>query len=406
MKYCLVGKTLSHSYSERLHRAYGLDYTLEEVAPDDLQRFVKSSPYDGFNVTIPYKKDVIPFLDEVSPLAARLGAVNTVLRRDGRTIGYNTDYAGFLGALDYYGYDTAGKRAAVLGTGGAGQMAATALRDRDATVTPVSRSGAVNYANCTGYDFDFIVNCTPVGTYPDTSPAVIDAKAFPHLGFVYDLVYNPFRTQLMSDARGLGVEAHGGLAMLVIQALAAREIWTGISYTDLDVKTCLRTLQNETINLVLMGMPSSGKSTIGRALAAQMGKRLVDVDALVTARTSRTPREIIEEDGEPAFRLVEAKAVEEACSMRGVIVALGGGSVLLGSNRTLLRKTGFITYIRRDLSSLTDFDRPTLQAAGAERLFVERDPIYRSLADFTVDNNGAIDSAVNQIRVAYENFSD
>ena len=406
MKYCLIGKTLSHSYSERLHRAYGLDYTLEEVAPQDLARFVKGSPYDGFNVTIPYKKDIIPFLDELSPLAERLGAVNTVLRKGGRTIGYNTDYAGFLGALAYYGYDPTGVRAAVLGTGGAGQMATMALLDKGADVVGVSRKGAVNYNNCNRYDFDLIVNCTPVGTYPDPSPACVNVGEFPHLAFVYDLVYNPYRTRLMLDARRVGIEAHGGLTMLVIQALAAREIWTDVPYKAVDVKTCIRTLRNDTINMALMGMPSSGKTTVGRALAEAMGKQFVDVDALVTARTGRTPRDIILEDGEPAFRAVEAKAVAEVCGMRGVVIALGGGSVLLPQNRELLQKTAFITYITRDLTALTDLDRPTLQRAGAARLFAERDPIYRALADFSVDNDGSVEHAVDQIKNAYENLSD
>lgn len=407
MKYCLIGRTLSHSYSERLHCAYCLDYTLREVPPADLERFVKTGGFDGFNVTIPYKKDVIPFLDELSPLARRLGAVNTVLRREGRTIGFNTDYAGFLGALSHYGLDPAGLRAAVLGTGGAGQMAAMALSDHGASVTPVSRTGAVNYANCGEYDFDLIVNCTPVGTFPDPTPPLVDVSIFPHLRFVYDLVYNPYRTALTLSARARGIEAHGGLAMLVIQALAAREIWTGEAYGERDVKDCLSALQRDTVNLVLMGLPSSGKSTIGAALAREMGKELVDTDTLVTARTGRTPRDIILEDGEPAFREVEARAVADASSMRGVVIALGGGSVLLPANRDLLQKTGMIAYIRRDLSALTDTDRPTLQRAGAERLFAERDPIYRSIADLTVDNNGTVSDAVNTIRTAYEkNISD
>lgn len=407
MKYCLIGKTLSHSYSAILHRARGLDYALEEVSEADLASFVKTAPYDGFNVTIPYKQAVIPYLDELSPLAARLGAVNTVVRVDGRTVGYNTDYAGFLGALSYYGYPPYGVHAAVLGTGGAGRMAAMALRDSGAIVTVVSRHGEVDYINC--YDRlmpHLIVNCTPVGTYPDDAPAPLDVSRFPTLELVYDLVYNPYRTRLVSEARRAGAQAHGGLAMLVMQALESERIWTGASYTPTDAKTCLRTLRNNTVNLVLMGMPSSGKTTLGRAVAEALAKPFVDVDDLITAKTGRTPKEIITSDGEPAFRSIEAQAVREVCALRGVVVALGGGSVLLSANRDLIHRTSFVVYVNRDLASLSDEDRPTLRQAGAAALYAERAPIYRALADATILNDGAVSSAVNAILTAYETISD
>lgn len=407
MKYCLIGKSLSHSYSATLHRGYGLDYALEEVAPADLERFVRDSAYDGFNVTIPYKTDVMAYLDEVSPLAARAGAVNTVLRRDGRTVGYNTDYYGFRGAIDYYHVDIKGRACMVLGSGGASKVVVLALQDMGAkSVTVVSRTGRVNYGNCYDHPADILVNATPVGTYPNVDDCPVDVTRWPHLEFVYDLVYNPYRTRLVCEARHAGIPAQNGLAMLVIQALAAREIWQDTPYDAEDVKRCLGRLRADTLNIALMGMPSAGKSTVGRAVAQALSKTLVDTDDLVTADTHRTPRQIIEEEGEPAFRDVEALAVQKACSLRGAVIALGGGSVLRQANRSLIRQTAMVVYLRRDLSALTDADRPTLQQAGAAALFAARDPIYRATMDVAVDNVGDVAVACQAIIDAYEYFSD
>ena len=406
MKYCLIGKTLSHSYSATLHRACGLEYDLVEVSPERVGDFVQARGYAGYNVTIPYKSTVIPYLDEVSPLAARAGAVNTVVVAEGRSKGYNTDYRGFAGALDYYGIAVEGKHALVLGSGGASKVVRLALEDRGARVTVVSRTGEVNYTNVyERQDVAIVVNATPVGTYPAVDEAPLDIARFAHLEFVYDLVYNPYRTQLIEDARRLGVRAQNGLAMLVIQALEAERLWTDKQYRDEDVDRLLRTLEGATLNIALMGMPSAGKSTVGKALAEALHKPFVDTDALIAEREGRTPRDIIVGDGEPRFRQIEAEAVREACSMRGAVIALGGGSVLREDNRSLIGKTAMVVYLTKDLAALTDDDRPTLQQAGAAALLRARAPIYLATKDVEVANDGTVEDAVRQIMNAYENFS-
>jgi len=405
MKFCLIGQTLSHSYSAILHRALGADYSLVEVAEGMLGDFAKNNIYDGYNVTIPYKSAIMPYLDALSPLADRLGAVNTVCRQEGRTVGYNTDYAGFLGALDYYRVDVKGRHALVLGTGGAGKMAATALADKGATVTVVSRSGKVNYDNVYDQkDVRLIVNATPVGTFPHIDQTPLDVSRFDGLQFVYDLVYNPYRTRLMLDAMAVGAEAQNGLAMLVIQALEARKLWTDASYAAGDVRRLVATLAKQTLNVALVGMPSAGKSTVGKLVASGLGRPFVDTDRRITERTGRTPRQIIEEDGEDAFREVEAAVVREVCAMRGVVIALGGGAILRAETRTLLKQTAMTALLLRDLSALSTEDRPTLQREGAEALYRRRAPLYRAVQDLTVSNQGTPQQCAQQIIDAYENF--
>ncbi len=394
-----------HSYSAILHRALGADYSLVEVAEGMLGDFAKNNIYDGYNVTIPYKSAIIPYLDALSPLADRLGAVNTVCRQEGRTVGYNTDYAGFLGALDYYRVDVKGRHALVLGTGGAGKMAATALADKGAMVTVVSRFGKVNYDNVYDQkDVRLIVNATPVGTFPHIDQTPLDVSRFDGLQFVYDLVYNPYRTRLMLEAMAVGAEAQNGLAMLVIQALEARKLWTDASYTAGDVRRLVATLAKQTLNVALVGMPSAGKSTVGKLVASGLGRPFVDTDRRITERTGRTPRQIIEEDGEDAFREVEAAVVREVCAMRGVVIALGGGAILRAETRTLLKQTAMTALLLRDLSALSTEDRPTLQREGAEALYRRRAPLYRAVQDLTVSNQGTPQQCAQQIIDAYENF--
>lgn len=407
MKYCLIGKTLSHSYSAVLHGGYGLDYGLVEIAPDLLGNWVQQSGYDGYNVTIPYKRDIIPYLHALSPLAARLGAVNTVVNANGKLTGYNTDYVGFAEALHYHGLEVAGRHALVLGTGGASAVVQAVLEDLGAaSVMVVSRTGNVNYDNCYNLaNTQIIVNATPVGTYPHVEDTPLDVGRYPNLQWVYDLVYNPYRTRLVLDARAKGARAHNGLSMLVIQALAAEKIWLGKDYDRQEIQTCIRRLLGDTLNIALMGMPSAGKSTIGKALAEALGRAVLDTDAMITQAAGRTPGAIIREDGEAAFREIEAKTVAEACAKRGVVLSLGGGSILLDQNRHLLRGTALVVYIRRDLSALNATDRPTLAAAGAQELYARRNPIYQGMADLTIDNNGSIQDAVKQICIAYENLS-
>ena len=395
MSYALLGRRLGHSYSAMLHRGYGLAYDLVEVEPERLGDFVAHCTLDGFNVTVPYKQQIIPYLAALSPLAARLGAVNTVRREADGLVGYNTDYAGLAGALDLDGVDVRGKTALVLGTGGAARVAQAVLADRGARVYLVSRSGPIDYTSCYDYDAQVVVNATPVGTYPDPN-APLELAPFAHLQYVFDLVYNPFRTSLLLEAHSLGVRHRNGLAMLVIQALEARKIWQGVPYTPADVAACMARITAATRNIALVGMPSSGKSTIGRALARALGREWLDTDDMVCAATGSTPEAIIRTQGEPTFRDIEQGVVEQACARRGVVISLGGGSVLRPANQLRLRQTALVVWVQRDLDSLDDSGRPTLQAMGAAGMYHTRAPIYEMVSDLVIINTD-IQEAVDTI---------
>ncbi|MBO7369383.1 MAG: shikimate kinase, partial [Clostridia bacterium] len=306
----------------------------------------------------------------------------------------------------YAGVSVKDKNVLVLGSGGASNVALVALKDAGAkSVTVVSRSGAVNYENC--YELsqtEIIVNATPVGTFPEIEAAPIDIAKFKKLDFLFDLIYNPFKTELIKKAERLGIGRLNGLCMLVIQALKAREIWTGTPYSVDDIKNCLKSLKEKTVNIALCGMPSSGKSTVGRLLSEKLGKEFYDTDEVVFSLTGRTPEEIIISDGEKAFRDVEEKAVASVCEKRGVVIALGGGAVLREKNREILNATAFTAWLKRDLELLDDTDRPTLKQAGAVDLYKMRAPVYESVSDFSVLNDNLAEDAAKEIIKAYEDF--
>lgn len=406
MKYCLIGEKLSHSYSEKLHRSFGYDYSLKELSPCELQSFVSFGGYDGFNVTIPYKKSIIPFLDGVSDLVARIGAVNTVKVKDGKKYGFNTDYYGFYGTVKKSGAVVNGKNVLILGSGGACAVVKAVMEDLGAkTISVVSRSGDLNYNNVYDRtDAQIIVNATPVGTFPDITATPIDLTRFNQVEAVFDLIYNPYKSALIRQAKELGIKCANGLTMLVIQALKAREIWFDLPATDDEVKKATSLLKNLTLNVALTGMPSCGKSTVGRALAELTGKPFIDTDDLILSLTGRTPENIIEEDGEQVFRTVETEAVKKACSARGAIIALGGGAVLKEENRDFLKSTAFNVFIERDLALTVKDGRPLLKNADVEKVFEERAPFYNGVADCRVRNDKAPEDVAKEIIKNYESF--
>ena len=406
MKYCLIGEKLTHSFSAILHGSLGADYSLVEVKDGDLERFVKDSDYDGYNVTIPYKKSVIPFLDGVSALAKRLGAVNTVKCENGKKTGYNTDYYGFLQTLKEEGVSPEGKIALVLGTGGAANTAVAALYDAGAKqVFTVSRTGEINYRNC--YDLKnvkIIVNATPVGTAPDYDFAPIDLERFKGVEFVFDLVYNPFCTALLKKAQELNIACANGAKMLVYQALYARQIWTGEKITESAARRCFAAIKEQTVNIALVGMPSSGKTTVGKIISEKLCKKFVDTDAVVSDICGKTPAELISAGKESEFRAIESQALKIAVSTCGSIVATGGGAILSPLNRRLLKQTSFVVYLKRDLEKLETTGRPISKARGVYDIYSERAPLYESVADITVSNDGDAEVAAERIISAYENF--
>lgn len=403
MKFCLIGEKLSHSYSKEIHNLCGLDYSLKEIVRCGVGDFVTNSSYQGFNVTIPYKKDVLPFLDELSSEAIKIGAVNTVVNKNGKLIGFNTDVNGIIYTLKRKGVTLGGKTVLVLGTGGASKAVEYVLKSEGANYFLVSRSGEVNYENCYGIKgVEIIINATPVGMYPDVQNSPVDLEKFNGLQFVFDLIYNPQKTMLIKKAEELGISCSNGLPMLVEQALSAEDIWLDKTHSEDLTEDIISRLSNDKLNIALTGMPGCGKSTIGKLVAQNLGKEFIDLDVEITKYAKKTPSKIINDLGELEFRKIETKVLEQVCLKTGVVIALGGGAFISDENRKLLSLNAVTVYVKRDISLLETEGRPLSKTLGVENLFKKRKPLYET-ADIWVDNNGDIDSAVKEIINNYEN---
>ena len=400
MRCGLLGKKLGHSYSPQIH-SYLSDYTYElfEKSPEELEFFLKHGDFSGLNVTMPYKKDVIPYLDELSDRAAELGAVNTIVRRnDGTLIGHNTDYFGFQSMLNRSGLQVAGKKVLVLGSGGASATAVTVLKKQDSNVVVISRNGESNYNNLEQHaDASVIVNTTPVGMYPNVGVSPVDLALFPELEGVLDVVYNPARTQLLLDAEERGLIANNGLWMLVAQAKESAEWFTGTTISDNIISDIHRILQKQMENLVLVGMPGCGKSTIGSLLANLLNKKFVDADEVVAKQAGMTIPEIFATSGEKGFRDLETRVLSELGKESGMVIATGGGCVTRQENYPFLHQNGRILWIRRDIEKLPVNGRPLSQISNLEEMYRSRRPHYEAFADYSVDNDGSQEETVAQI---------
>ena len=398
--YALIGEKLGHSFSPAIHGKLGdYPYRLEELSPEELESFLTAGAFDGLNVTIPYKKAVLPFCAELTPQAQRIGSVNTVLRRlDGTLLGHNTDYDGFLYLLRSANAEVEGKKVLVLGTGGASLTVKTVLEDLGAgEIVFISRSGPDNYTNLHRHsDAHIIVNTTPVGMYPNTGVSPVDLELFPALEGVFDLIYNPARTQLLLDAERRGLTCANGLGMLVAQAKAAAERFLGEEIPDSRVDEIAREMERDTRNLLLVGMPGCGKTTIGRGLARRLGRKLVDTDALVEERAGRPIPQIFAEEGEEAFRRLEHEALKSVSAQSGLIIATGGGIITRPENMDLLRQNSTVIFLRRPPEELPVKGRPLSQREGVEALYRHRLPLYEAAAHWTVDNIG-IEATVEAI---------
>ena len=400
MRCGLLGKKLGHSYSPQIH-SYLSDYTYElfEKSPEELEFFLKHGDFSGLNVTMPYKKDVIPYLDELSDRAAELGAVNTIVRRnDGTLIGHNTDYFGFQSMLNRSGLQVAGKKVLVLGSGGASATAVTVLKKQDSNVVVISRNGESNYNNLEQHaDASVIVNTTPVGMYPNVGVSPVDLALFPELEGVLDVVYNPARTQLLLDAEERGLIANNGLWMLVAQAKESAEWFTGTTISDNIISDIHRILQKQMENLVLVGMPGCGKSTIGSRLANLLNKKFVDADEVLAKQAGMTIPEIFATSGEKGFRDLETRVLSELGKESGMVIATGGGCVTRQENYPFLHQNGRILWIRRDIEKLPVNGRPLSQRSNLEEMYRIRRPHYEAFADYSVDNDGSQEETVTQI---------
>ena len=396
----LLGRKLGHSYSPQIHRELGsYQYTLFEKEPQELEEFLKNGDFEGLNVTIPYKKDVIPYLTELTPVAQRLGAVNTIVRRaDGTLIGHNTDYFGFRYLVQRSGLDVENKKVLVLGSGGASNTAVAVLRELGARVVIISRSGENNYQNLHLHaDASAIVNTTPVGMYPNTGVSPIDLGLFPQLEGVLDAVYNPARTQILLDAESRGLVAMNGLWMLVAQAKESAEWFTGCSIPDSRIDGIHHAMRLEMENIVLIGMPGCGKTTIGRLLAEKTGKRFVDADEALEARVNRKITDIIPQEGEAAFRQMESDTLSELGRQSGLVIATGGGCVTQQRNYTLLHQNATILWLTRAIAKLPTDGRPLSQAGKLSEMFEKRRPLYDRFADAVVSNDGPVEQTLAEI---------
>lgn len=396
MKCGLLGRKLGHSYSPQIHSQLAkYSYRLFEKEPEELEDFLKNGDFSGLNVTVPYKKVVIPYLDSLSPVAQQLGAVNTIVRKaDGSLIGHNTDYFGFASMVGRSSLDVRGKKCLVLGSGGASNTATAVLAELGAKVIIISRTGENNYDNLYLHkDAAVIVNTTPVGMYPNTGVSPIDLELFPNLEGVLDVVYNPARTKLLLDAQARGLTAMNGLWMLVAQAKESAEWFCGQSIPDARIEEIYRKLKSQMENIVLIGMPGCGKSTIGTML----GRTMIDADTEIVSLAGKPIPEIFAQFGEEGFRDYETKVLEALGKQSGLTIATGGGCVTKDRNYPLLHQNGTIFWLKRDIEKLPTDGRPLSQATKLEEMYRIRKPMYEKFADHVIDNNGNPADTVKQI---------
>jgi len=395
MRYGIIGEKLGHSFSPRIHAMIGAyPYDLVELAPGDVPAFMQGNDLAGFNVTIPYKQAVMPFLAGLSRVAQAIGSVNTVIRRaDGSLWGDNTDAWGFARLLG----DTAalrGKKALVLGSGGSSKTVQSVLQEAGIPFVVISREGADNYGNVGRHrDAALVVNTTPVGMYPKAGHSPLPLAGFPQCRLVIDLIYNPHRTALLQEAEALGMEARDGLLMLAAQAERAAQLW-GLTPEGADrsgeIDDLLRRL---TQNIALIGMPGCGKSAVGQALSGLTGRPLYDIDEMITREIGMPIPAYFERHGEEPFRAVETAMLARAATQSGVIIATGGGIVTRPENLPLLRQNSRVLWLRRDLGHLDVTLRPITQGRGVEALWRERAPLYEQWSERAYDNNSPAQAA-------------
>ncbi len=396
----LLGKTLGHSYSPQIHSYLGdYSYSLFEKQPEELAAFLTGDNFTGLNVTMPYKKDVIPYCQVLTDCAKKLGAVNTIVRQqDGTLVGHNTDYFGFQSMVLRMGLSPSGKKALVLGSGGASSTAVAVLEEMGANVVVVSRSGENHYGNLHLHtDASIIVNATPVGMYPHAGTSPVNLDMFPALDGVLDIVYNPARTQLILDAQERGIPCDNGLWMLIAQAKEAAQWFTG-KILDEEIIAAIHTkLQKQMENIILIGMPGCGKSTIGTLLAERLGKHFVDADEEIIRLAGMAIPEIFEKIGEDGFRQLETKILAELGQQSGLVIATGGGCITREVNYPLLHQNGTIYWIERDIAALPKDGRPLSQSTDLTLMYEIRKPLYARFADYTVTNNGDVNNTVSEI---------
>lgn len=400
MKCGLIGEHLGHSFSPLIHNELA-DYSYElcELAPSELEKFMRSGRLDAFNVTIPYKKQVMPYLDHISPEAISIGSVNTVVKdKEGKLHGYNTDYFGFSHMVDLSGINIKGTKAIVFGRGGAALTVCAVLRDRGVREWVVVGSRDNIPENLTKHsDADIIINATPVGMYPNNDVSPTDLSLFPNCRLVLDLIFNPARTALILDAERRGIPYVNGLPMLVAQAAKAFEYFTGDRFEAGAVERITSLIAEKTANIILVGMPGCGKSTVGKLIANILGRSFFDADDEFTKMHGISPAECIKTLGEDKFRELEHKTLCELGKLSSAVIATGGGAVTREFNYDPLHQNGRIFFIERELSKLARGGRPLSMSTTPEEMYRARIDYYRRFADITVVSNEVIEDTANKI---------
>ncbi len=399
----LLGEKLGHSFSPQIHGFLSdYSYTLFEKTPEEAEDFLRNGDFDGINVTIPYKKLAFAVCDEVSDIAAKIGSVNTVVRKNGKLKGFNTDYYGFTYLIKKAGFDVSKGKTLVLGSGGSSVMACAALRDLGAEeIFVISRSGENNYDNVYDLhsDASFIVNTTPLGMYPKNGISAVSLERFPHCKGVVDIIFNPSKTKLLLDAESLGIPFINGLPMLVAQAKQAFEIFTEQILTDgltseaqnssmsaLEIIDSITAqIELQTKNIILIGMPGSGKSTVGQILAEKLSRTFVDIDWEIEKKIQMSICDYFSKCGEPAFRKIESELLDEFSRKSGLVIATGGGVIKNPLNRPLIKQNGITVMLNRCVHELATDGRPISMSCSLEKLEKERLPIYNAWKDFSVD---------------------
>lgn len=404
LKCGLLGRKLGHSYSPAIHGMLSdYSYELFEREPEQLEDFLLHGDWNGINVTIPYKKTVLPYCRELSPLAKEIGSVNTIVRRpDGSLFGDNTDAYGFESLVKKSGIDVRGKKALVLGSGGASVTVVAVLKRLGAgSVTVISRSGEDNYDNIQKHaDAKKIVNTTPVGMFPNNGQSAVDLGTFPACEGVLDVVYNPARTALLLQAEQRGIPHAGGLYMLVAQAKRSSEIFTGSNIPDSEIERIEKVLSAQMQNIILIGMPSSGKSTIAAALGEKLGRPVYEADALIEEEAGMDIPAIFAGHGEEYFRKLETQVLRKLGAMSGAIISTGGGSVTREENYAPLHQNGRMIWLLRDTDKLDKTGRPVSLRSDLNELYTQRQPMYARFADAKADNNGTVEETLEQIMEA------
>ncbi len=402
MTYGLIGEKLGHSYSKLIHEMLGrYTYDLFSLDKDAFETFVSERHFDGLNITIPYKRAVIPMCDEISSLAQEIGSVNTLYFADGKLCGTNTDYQGFLYAASAAGISFKDRKVLILGNGGTSLTARKAVRDSGASeiliTTRRGEEGCISYDDLSQHrDIQIIINTTPVGTYPNNGASLISLKDFPECDGVIDVIYNPFSTDLLQQAKELGIPHTNGLPMLVAQATAAAEYFLGENDLQSENPRIIAALEKDIENIVLIGMPGCGKSTLGKLLAERTGKKFVDMDAVIVEKAGMTIPEIFEKYGEKHFRDIESEVAAELGKEKSQVIATGGGVILRTENMKALSQNGRIMFLQRPLEVLATDGRPLSKDMDAlKTMYENRLPLYNKYSQLTMEVGGSIENNVN-----------